>query len=90
MNNDSKYVINGNNHIIDANNGAGLFKFINGTVEINNLIIKNCIRSAIILENCKLTTNNVTFINNTDLNEGGSVYTYESSYSSNNDISASS
>lgn len=31
------YTINGNNHVIDADNKAGVFKFTNGTVIINNL-----------------------------------------------------
>ena len=37
----NNFVINGNNHIIDAKNNAGLFTIIGTNVTINNLILKN-------------------------------------------------
>ena len=49
---DFLYTINGNNHVIDADNQAGVFKFINGTVIINNLKITNSKMSSIVLVNC--------------------------------------
>jgi hypothetical protein len=81
----STYTINGNNHVIDADNKAGIFKFINGAVVINNLKITNANRSAIILYNCELFTNNVTFENNHDAYEGGAIYAEESNYFSSHD-----
>mgnify|MGYP007012600603 CR=1 FL=1 len=39
--NNSEYLINGNNHIIDADNKASVFKFSNGKITINNLKIIN-------------------------------------------------
>lgn len=82
---DGKYTIEGNNHVIDANKQAGIFKFTNGTVYINNLKLTNSIMSSIILTNCILHTNNVSFENNYDPDEGGAVYVYESNYYSTND-----
>lgn len=79
------YTINGNNHVIDADNQAGVFRFTNGTVIINNLKITNASRSSIILYNCELRTNNVTFENNHDLQEGGAIYAENSNYYSYND-----
>ena len=63
-------VINGNNHIIDCNNMTRAFEHSNGSLEINNLIIKNgyiALGSAITSNN-NLTLNNVTFINCNGLN----------------------
>ena len=80
-----KYTIEGNNFEIDASNKAGLFKFSNGEVIINNLVIRNCNSSAIILNNCSLTTNNVTFINNLDPTEGAAIWAIDSGYYSNGD-----
>ena len=79
------YTINGNNHVIDADNQAGVFRFTNGTVHINNLKITNANRHSIILYNCELQTNNVTFENNQDLRSGGAIYAEESNYYSYND-----
>ena len=78
--------INGNNHVIDGNNKAGAFKFINGTVVINNITFKNCGLTPIILSNCILTTNNVIFENNKDNESAGAIYAVDkSNYISNND-----
>ena len=61
------YTINGNNHVIDAQNQTGIFRFVAdspsgaGTVKINNLVFKNANTSAVILNDCILYTNNVTF-----------------------------
>ena len=79
------FTINGNNHIIDADNKAGVFKFVNGTVIINNLKITNANSSSIILYNCELRTNNVTFENNNDPGEGSAIYAQNSNYYSSHD-----
>ena len=83
--NNGNYVINGNNHIIDADNKASLFSFSNGTITINNLKIINSNRSSIILKNSILYTNNVTFENNHDNDEGAAIYAVQSNYYSNHD-----
>ncbi len=59
------YIIEGNNHVIDANNKACIFKFNNGNIYINNLKFINSGLTAIQLHDCELYTNNVTFENNT-------------------------
>lgn len=79
------YTFNGNNHVIDANNQAGVFKLINGTFYINNLKIINSARSSIILDNSILYTNNVTFQDNKDSSEAAAVYASNSNYYSNKD-----
>ena len=79
------YTINGNNHVIDAKNQAGIFKLNNGTFIINNLKICNAKTSSIILNNCELRTNNVTFENNDDPGEGAAIYASQSNYYSNHD-----
>ena len=80
-----KYTIEGNNHVIDADNQANVFKITSGTVYINNLKIRNCDKSSIILNDCILYTNNVTFENNHDLYEGAAIYASGSNYYSTND-----
>jgi len=79
--------INGNNHIINGNNKAGLFECVKGSIFINNLTIINCGKTAINIINCEVTTNNVIFENNTNNedNIGGAIYTYKSNYNSYND-----
>ena len=79
------YTINGNNHVIDADNKAGVFKFKNGKVIINNLKIMNANMSSIEAYNCILYTNNVSFENNRDTLYGGAIYSDGSGYFSNND-----
>ena len=79
------YTINGNNHVIDAKNQAGIFKFNYGTVIINNLKICNANTSSIIINDCELRTNNVTFENNNDPGEGAAVYAKQSNYYSSHD-----
>ncbi|MBQ6099996.1 MAG: hypothetical protein IJL02_09100 [Methanobrevibacter sp.] len=64
---------------------SGIFRLINGTVCINNLKLINSDRSAIILDNCALYTNNVTFENNHDSSEGAAVYASGSNYYRAND-----
>lgn len=83
--NNGEYLINGNNHIIDADNKASVFKFSNGKITINNLKIINANRSSIILNNCIVHTNNVTFENNHDNDEGAAIYARQSNYYSNHD-----
>ena len=79
------YTIEGNNHIIDANNQATIFKIIGGTVYINNLKFINANASSIQLTRCHLYTNNVTFEHNHDSTEGAAVYSSRSNYTSTND-----
>ncbi len=81
---DSNYPINGNNHVIDGKNSAGVFKLMNGEFTIRDLTIKNCGESAIILNNAKLTLNNVKFIDNKDKESGAAVYSYKSTLITNN------
>ena len=82
---DGTYTINGNNHVIDAKNQAGIFKFNNGTFIINNLKLCNAKISSIILNDCELRTNNVTFENNNDSIEGSAISAYQSNYYSSHD-----
>ncbi|WP_298522137.1 C1 family peptidase [uncultured Methanobrevibacter sp.] len=79
------YTFNGNNHVIDGSGSAGLFRIVNSTVTLKNLVIKNCNSSAIVLDNTVLNTVNVTFENNTDLNSAGSILGYQSTLTSNGD-----
>ena len=72
------YIFNGNNHVIDGSGSSGLFKIVNSTVTLKNLVIKNCNSSAIFLDNTVLNTVNVTFENNTDLNSAGAILGYQS------------
>ena len=82
---DGEYTFNGNNHVIDANHQAGVFKLTNGTFRMNNLKIINAARTSIILANCALYTTNVTFENNDDATEGAAIYASVSNYYSNKD-----
>ena len=77
------YTINGNNHFIDGNKQTTAFVLENSTVELKNLIIKNCNGSAIKLTNVTLKTNNVTFENN--YAKEGTIYSMQSDYFSNSD-----
>lgn len=83
--NDESFTINGNGHVIDADNKASVFKFSNGKLYLNNLKIVNASMSSIILNNCILYTNNVTFENNHDNDEGAAIYAQQSNYYSNHD-----
>lgn len=85
LNPEGTYTINGNNHVIDAKNQAGIFKLNKGTFIINNLKLCNANTSSIILNDCELRTNNVTFENNNDPNEGAAIYASQSDYYSSND-----
>ena len=80
------FVINGNNHIIDAKNKAGLFTIIANNVTLNNIIFKNSNDVALNITGIGIVTNNVTFmncgINNT---QGGAIHLFNSTYESNND-----
>ncbi len=81
----TEFTINGNGFCIDGNNKANIFRFVNGTVTINNLIFKNSNSSSIILEECILKTNNVTFEGNTNATLGGAIFAQKSNYYSYND-----
>lgn len=79
------FVINGNNHIIDAKNKAGLFTIIGTNVTIKNLILKNSNNLALNISGIVITSN-VTFMNCSGNNEyGGAIYISNSKYTSNND-----
>lgn len=82
---DSTYTINGNDHVIDADNQAGVFRFINGTAVMKNLKITNANMSSIRLYHCELYTDNVTFENNHDSYDGAAIYAKSSNYYSNHD-----
>ena len=82
----NNFIINGNNHVIDAKNKAGLFTIIGKNVTINNLILKNSNGLALNVTGKLIATNNVTFMGCSGNNEqGGAVYLSESTYASNND-----
>ena len=61
------FIINGNNHIIDANNLSPIFDITGTNILINNLIIKNAKHNSgsalFINRDSTVTTNNVTFAN---------------------------
>ena len=82
---DGTFTINGNNHVIDANNQASVFKFNHGTVIINNLVIRNANASAIGIYDGELRTNNVTFENNNDPEAGAAICAVQSNYYSSHD-----
>ena len=77
--------IDGNNHAIDADGKATIFKVHGGSITLKNLVFKNTHDTAIQLQNCILYTFNVTFINDTSLDNGGAVYASKSTYYSTND-----
>ena len=77
--------IDGNNHAIDADGKATIFKVHGGSITLKNLVLKNTHDTAIQLQNCILYTFNVTFINDTSLDNGGAVYASKSTYYSTND-----
>ena len=81
------FVINGNNHVIDGNNLSAIFIIDGKNITLNNLILKNANSwegSAIYINPFQtLTTNNVTFVNNTAYN--GIVQVMAGAYVSNND-----
>ncbi len=79
------YVFEGNNHVIDGSGGAGLFKIVNSTVTLKNLVVKNCNASAIILDNSILNTINVTFENNKVLSGAGAILAKQSTFTSTED-----
>ncbi|AMD17373.1 hypothetical protein TL18_04670 [Methanobrevibacter sp. YE315] len=80
------FTINGNGHVIDGKNAAGAFKFTNGTVYITNLTFTNCVDAPLILANCELATEHVTFVNNSNNECAGAVYAFRSDYYSVNDM----
>ena len=87
--NKTNFIINGNNHIIDAANAAAIFNISSAShVTINNLTLKNArgIEGSAICINplASVTTNNVTFINNTAYS--GVVEASFGTYYSNDDI----
>ncbi len=77
--------INGNGHVIDGKNGAGAFRFTNGSVYIRNLTFTNCADSPLMFRNCELITENVTFENNSNNQSAGAVFAFHSDYYSFND-----
>ena len=79
------FIIDGNNHAIDADGKTGIFKVTGGNLTLKNLVLKNTNDSAILLKNCILNTINVTFINANSPDLGGAVYAHNSTYYSTND-----
>ncbi len=77
--------INGNNHIIDGSNQSRIFNINSANVVLNNLVIKNSFKSAVVIKNATLTTNNVTFDNNFDGENGGAIFGENANYTSVND-----
>lgn len=77
--------IDGNNHVIDADGKAYLFKLVNSKLTLKNIVIKNTNDTAIFANKCTLKTTNVTFFNNTGSDYGGAVYAYNTKYYSTND-----
>ena len=77
--------IDGNNHAIDADGKAAIFKVHGGNLTLKNLVLKNTNDTAIQLQNCILNTFNVTFINDNSMDNGGAVYASNSTYYSTND-----
>lgn len=84
-NSEIDYVFNGNNHVIDASGSAGLFKIVNSTVTLKDLVIRNCNSTPIVAVGSALNTINVTFENNWDMSTGGAIYAEESVITSNGD-----
>ena len=79
--NHKKVIINGNNHVIDADSRSRIFSINASDITINNLIFKNANSSAIFIENSTLKTNNVTFIGNVN-NNGGALYGKNTTFTS--------
>ena len=79
------YTIDGNNHVIDADGKTYMFKAINTTLTLKNLVLKNTNDSAIVLDNTRLITINVTFMNTNSVDFGGAVYSSGSDFYSTND-----
>ena len=84
------FVINGNNHVIDAKGGMGLLGMANGNLTINNLILKNAFEhdsrfAGLNFFNSNVTTNNVTFENCCGYGGQGSIIFTAATYTSNND-----
>ena len=83
--NNATFEIDGNNHVIDANNQARVFYMNNSSVTLKNIVIKNSNGSAIILSNTLLTTINVTFEDNYALLSGAAIYADQSTIESKRD-----
>ena len=86
--NKDNFVINGNNHVIDAKSKNRIFTVNGSNIIINNLVFKNGIDHAAVILGKNITTNNVTFINCSSQplsSVGGAIYAYNSTYVSNND-----
>ena len=85
--NDDNFVIEGNGHTLDGNNQARIFVINATNVTLNNLKIINANKtsgSAIFVDfECSMTTNNVTFENNTATD--CIIYVLGATYNSNND-----
>ncbi len=81
----NNYTIDGNNHVIDADGKAFMFKSSGNVLTLKNLILKNSNDTAIVLQNSRLITVNVTFMNVHSADSGGAVYCSGSDYYSTND-----
>uniref|UniRef100_UPI00262B8C8F C1 family peptidase n=1 Tax=uncultured Methanobrevibacter sp. TaxID=253161 RepID=UPI00262B8C8F len=83
----NNFVINGNNHIIDANNISAIFSVTGTNITINNLVFRNAnsYSGSVLYINSEstVTTNNVTFENCAA--EYGIILTALATYISNDD-----
>ncbi|MBQ6099261.1 MAG: hypothetical protein IJL02_05290 [Methanobrevibacter sp.] len=83
----NNFVIDGNNHVIDANNLSAIFEISGTNITINNLVFKNANSysgSVLYINSAStVTTNNVTFENCAA--EYGIILTVLSTYNSNDD-----
>ena len=79
--NKDNFVLNGNGHTIDGKNQSRIFNITANNITLNNLILTggNAHEGGAIWVNGTLTLNNVTFINNHAINEGGGVGLYSNS-----------
>ncbi|WP_458455044.1 C1 family peptidase [Methanobrevibacter sp.] len=64
--NKTKFVINGNDHVIDGNNNVTLFNYANGEVIFNNLTLMNGKDGFLNGGHASFTFNNVKFISKTN------------------------
>ena len=83
--NRKELVINGNNHIIDADSQARIFTLNASNVTIKNIVFKNANNLAIFAANSTISTNNVTFLSNVGDNNGGAIHGENTTFSSVND-----
>ncbi len=74
--NKTNFTINGNNHILDADNQSAIFNITGNNITINDLVFKNGhgVFGAALYIKGHVTLNNVTFIGNNVNRTGGAIY----------------